>query len=439
MRFLIVDDELINRKILEKIVSAVAQSDLVHSGQTAINAFVKAWENWSPYDLILLDIAMPNMDGKDVLEQIRKLETDKKVPPDKKCKIVMVTGASDKATIVSCVQLGCDDYIVKPIDAKPLALKLRRLNVWPDSIEIKPDKKIDKQKSKQALGVTSAPKAAPSVREAIVGIVELYKKGNVSLPVLPQVIQNVERVLNEPHSDTEDLANVIKKDSVITIRLLAVANSPFYRGTEQITDVSQAIPRLGFKETRSIVMAIANKSQYQVDNREFKTLMEALWTHSAASAYCAKSIAQKLRLPEVEKLFLMGLVHDIGSVFLIKNLSDISVEKNVSFNHEEILKGVQDTHLQFGGAILKRWGFDQSFVEVAAEHDKSLYSPNTSKNILIVNLANNIARNMGFSLHDDPVDMEALSSRELLAIDIATIDAISSRVAMAVQKSADAF
>ena len=69
-----------------------------------------------------LDISMPGMDGIEVLLQIRKRE--KKIPKEKRIKILMVTAHSDKDSVTICITAGCDDYIVKPFTRKVVIKKV---------------------------------------------------------------------------------------------------------------------------------------------------------------------------------------------------------------------------------------------------------------------------------------------------------------------------
>ncbi len=127
MKVLVVDDELVSRKKMQNIMAGFGECESVESGDAAVIAFKKAWEDWSPFDLITLDVAMPGMNGLEVLAQIRKLESEKKVPKQKQVKILMVTSHSDQDTIINSIQAGCDDYIVKPFDLYIIAKKIRTL------------------------------------------------------------------------------------------------------------------------------------------------------------------------------------------------------------------------------------------------------------------------------------------------------------------------
>lgn len=278
-----------------------------------------------------------------------------------------------------------------------------------------------------------------TVREILDEIVKKVKWGELDLPVLPKVVQEIQGVMNQPNSTIDDLANAIEKDGVVSVRLISVTNSPMYRGHEKIFSVKQAIPRLGVQETRSLVTTIANKSLYESKSERMRVLMEKLWVHSLACANASKSVAGALMLGDLEKFFLMGLVHDIGKPPLIKILTEMAPGKE-SMSESDIIEGVQEVHCGFGGTLLKRWGFPQEYARVAKRHESSKFSSTTEESVLVVNFANNLAHKLGYGLSDkEEVEMSNLESGKLLGIDSDTTDLIGEETKKAIEETAHIF
>jgi len=269
-------------------------------------------------------------------------------------------------------------------------------------------------------------------------ILQKYINHNVDLPVLPKVVQNIEKVINQPNSTSDKVAKAVEKDAAISIRLISVANSPVYRGTEKISTVNQAIPRLGIKETRSIVAAIASESMYETKNDQFRLLMEKLWLHSLACAFGSSAIAKTLRLGNLEQFFLMGLIHDIGKPPLFKVL-DEKIPQDESISMPDIIAGIQEVHAGFGGKILDHWGFTRDFTRIAVQHEGPNFSQKTEKAILIVNVANSMARKIGYSIFNGEVDLSELESVKLLNIDPKTLNPISEEIKKMMQNTAPPF
>jgi putative nucleotidyltransferase with HDIG domain len=258
-------------------------------------------------------------------------------------------------------------------------------------------------------------KEATSMKDIFTTIFKQFLAGKLSPPVMPQVARQMQRVIKEPTVSTDELAEVIEIDPVISLRLISVANSPIYRGITEIRNVKTAIQRLGLKETLNLVIAIANKSLYETDKVQYKILMDKMWGHSLASAFGAKLIAQKLKLEDPESFFLMGLTHDIGKILLLKAFTGISKQKML--NLDAVQANIQEGHISLGIMLIKRWGFDEKFVKVITHHEDSEFDDNALKEILVVHLANMITRNIRLSLFEDEVDFAELRSAQILELE----------------------
>lgn len=127
MKILIVDDEIVSRMKMFKIMMNFGDCDEAEGGAEAIESFTGAWEEWSPYDLITLDIYMPDMDGKKTLHRIRAIEEEKKIPQEKRVKIMMVTANSDINNLLLSVNSGCNEFIVKPFNRQRVIEKMRKI------------------------------------------------------------------------------------------------------------------------------------------------------------------------------------------------------------------------------------------------------------------------------------------------------------------------
>ena len=280
-------------------------------------------------------------------------------------------------------------------------------------------------------------KETASMKSIFTDILQKFTAGKINPPVMPQVVREVQTVVKRPKSTSEELAQVIEKDPVISLRLISVANSPIYRGVTEIRNVKSALPRLGLKETLNIVLAIANKSLYSTDKVQFKILMDKLWVHSLATAYGSKLIAQNLKLDDSEKFFLMGLTHDIGKILLLKAFTEVSKEKNLNLN--AITANIQEAHLSLGSLLLKRWGYDEDFINVIVHHEDKDLSPDTDKEILVVHLANLVTRKIGFSLFEDDLNYAELESAQILKMEPGSIEDIGEKIKQIISDVAHLF
>ncbi len=120
MRALVVEDDTLSRMLLQKILGEFGECDIAINGFEALNAFKLAHERQQPYELICLDIMMPEMDGHEVLKKIRMAEERQGIKGLAGVKIIMTTALKDRKNIMDAFRQQCEAYLVKPIDKQKL-------------------------------------------------------------------------------------------------------------------------------------------------------------------------------------------------------------------------------------------------------------------------------------------------------------------------------
>ena len=127
MRTLIVEDDFTSRSLLQELLKDYGVSHIAVNGLEAVNACTESINNKEFYDLICLDIMMPEMDGKTALRLIRNLEDVANIPFSSKAKIVLTTALDDVETVMGSLFELCDGYLVKPFTQEQLTSELIRL------------------------------------------------------------------------------------------------------------------------------------------------------------------------------------------------------------------------------------------------------------------------------------------------------------------------
>jgi two-component system chemotaxis response regulator CheY len=129
MKTLIVEDDFTCRFLLSKLLDSYGQSHIAINGKEAVAAVRDAWDCGEPYDLICMDIMMPEMDGQMALQQIRQLEEDRGIQPSKGAKIIMTTAMGDMKNVSNAFHSLCDAYLTKPIIKGKLMETLQSLKL----------------------------------------------------------------------------------------------------------------------------------------------------------------------------------------------------------------------------------------------------------------------------------------------------------------------
>jgi len=130
MKALIVDDDFYSRNMLHEILRQVAHCDIAVNGEEAIEAFKRGLADGEPYNLICLDLLMPEMDGQQALREIRTLEKEHGIPPHGESKVIVTTMLADEKETHDAFFLGgATSYLVKPIDEEKLMNEIKSLGL----------------------------------------------------------------------------------------------------------------------------------------------------------------------------------------------------------------------------------------------------------------------------------------------------------------------
>ncbi|MBF0614598.1 MAG: response regulator [Magnetococcales bacterium] len=132
MNTLIVDDIPENRALLADILKPFSHCDVATNGMEAVEIFEAELMDGNPYDLVLLDIMMPIMDGQEALKRMRALEESLQIHEDNRTAIIMVTAVDAMSEISEAFDIGgCTDYLNKPITRGKLLVKLAEHDLIP--------------------------------------------------------------------------------------------------------------------------------------------------------------------------------------------------------------------------------------------------------------------------------------------------------------------
>ncbi len=155
-----------------------------------------------------------------------------------------------------------------------------------------------------------------------------------AVPRLPSVIPRLLRSLKDPDSSVKDYVEIVNKDPVMSASVLKLANSVYFSPIgARIDDIEKAIVKLGIDGLRSVLSAAVMQPIIQRESAYFTQAGQKIWSHSLSCAVACEIIAEH-RAQEKFKVYIMGLVHDIGKITLFSELC-----KQFKTNNEEIQPG----------------------------------------------------------------------------------------------------
>jgi two-component system chemotaxis response regulator CheY len=129
MKILIAEDDFITGQVMMEILNEYGICELAVDGAKAIDHFKQALISSEPYNVVFLDIMMPEKTGQEVLAEIKILEDERGIRGLDGVKIIMTTALDDFENIKVAFHNQCDGYIVKPIDVAKIESKLSDLGL----------------------------------------------------------------------------------------------------------------------------------------------------------------------------------------------------------------------------------------------------------------------------------------------------------------------
>ena len=222
------------------------------------------------------------------------------------------------------------------------------------------------------------------------GVLE-YITCDIELPTLPVVFMKINETIINPKSSARDIADAISMDVSLSTRLLKIVNSAFYGFPSQIDTLSRAVAIVGTRQLSILAFGIKIISVFEGISSDIID-MKSFWEHSIACGVISRIIAGYKNIRNTERLFVAGLLHDIGRLILYSHMPTVSLcafqkaKETGGLLYDSEREIMKLDHATVGQILLKKWKLPFSLEDIVAHH----HVPETSQNQLecsIVHLA----------------------------------------------------
>ncbi len=201
------------------------------------------------------------------------------------------------------------------------------------------------------------------------------------LSPVAHVLARLQRLLSDPNSGLDDIAELIRLDAALTTRIIKISNSVWYRRGLPCASISEAMNRVGFREVYKIVGTVASDALVSQPLGSYGRNALATWQESVASAFAAELLADRLG-EDMPGAYMMGLLHVIGRLpinqYLQASSSPPRVLVDEGFPHEH--SGAEFAVLGFtqartGALMLGKLGFSPAVIQPIAYQYTPLEAP----------------------------------------------------------------
>ncbi|MEW6664679.1 MAG: HDOD domain-containing protein [Thermodesulfobacteriota bacterium] len=273
----------------------------------------------------------------------------------------------------------------------------------------------------------------PLKAEARVDPTELLR-GKINLSTLPTVYMHLNEAIHKPTSSASGIANVINKDTNLSAKLLKIVNSAFYGFPYRIDTLSRAVAIVGTNQLSTLALGVNVIKVFKSIPQDLID-MKSFWKHSIGCGIIARILASHQNVMNTERLFVAGLIHDIGRLLMYNytpnqaRIAILEARRSKRLLHDVERQIMNLEHASLGAMLLKKWQLPVSLENITRHH----HTPTKSSDPFepsIVHLADLIITALGIGSSGEtfvpPLDTRAWEltglSPNVLSQDVKQVD-----------------
>ncbi|NDV89987.1 HDOD domain-containing protein [Alteromonas sp. 345S023] len=214
---------------------------------------------------------------------------------------------------------------------------------------------------------------------------EVVEQAN-ELFVLPDAVTRLKACMDDGSSSIDDVAEIIAYDPALATQLLRIANSALYRFPNRIDTITKALQVVGTRATYDLALAYGVSHAFNDIDAKIIDL-DKFWEQSVSCGLLAKYFTEMRKIKEPERLFVAGLLHNIGELAVVSLYPDAATrcqEFNVRVSPAQLQRSVLGfTYTELSAALIRKWGIPDGIAEpIAHIHQTDTAVNNVEINIL---------------------------------------------------------
>ncbi len=213
------------------------------------------------------------------------------------------------------------------------------------------------------------------------------------------LLQEIESALRSPQCSLGAIGDIIEKDVDLTARLLRFSNSAYCGFSTKLSTVAEAISLIGIQQVQDLLTASSVIERFTGLSSELVSV-RSFWQHSLATGIGARLIAMEQRLPKPDRLFVAGLLHDIGRLVLFlqaprqaQKIFELCRKERLLLREAEVRVLGYD-HQNIAEALLKSWKYPATLVQAVGNHHQPSVADAAKQEAAVVHIADHLVNAM---------------------------------------------
>lgn len=242
-------------------------------------------------------------------------------------------------------------------------------------------------------------------------MLQLDQLSDRDLPPLKPAVMRLWQLLNAQNTRLQEISEAMSAEPVLCARIMTIANSPLYRGVEEINSPQKALVRLGLNEVKGIVYYLTLSDSVRKNAFPHCFSMRKFWSHSLCTALLCQKLVQfyphlfPMNPEEKEGCYLAGILHDIGYVVMASLMPEGFTtlyrqwedgEQNPNILEEEIFGY---SHPVVSAKALKLWKFPKNIQLAVYAHHRAIADNSPAPVIMLLKLADYLATQAGYAFN----------------------------------------
>jgi len=209
-------------------------------------------------------------------------------------------------------------------------------------------------------------------------LVDRINNDTLVLPTLPEVAIKVRQSADNPDVNLMKMSDVISQDPALSARMIKVANSAIMGRSVKVSNLQQAVTRIGLRQIKNIATAMAMEQLFVSNNELIKGYMDKAWQKTLTVASHSISLMEfylknnKHTSLNCDSITLAALVYNIG---VLPILTEAERHPEVFANPSFLAHAIQTLSAKIGSSIMQAWDFPKEFVDVTLSWADSSYKP----------------------------------------------------------------
>ncbi len=212
----------------------------------------------------------------------------------------------------------------------------------------------------------------------------------------PTVCVKMFELVRSQSASAHDIGQIVALDPNLTGRLLRIVNSPYFGFAGRITTIERAVTVLGVKDLYNMVLAITAVRSFSKVG-EGLVSVEKFWQHSVFCALVARELAKHYKLPDPERFFVAGLLHEVGACIIYSQLPQFveTMRATLQTGEKELYCAEAArfgyTHADVGSLVLKQWELPDEIRDAVQYHHAPSDAPDARIETALLHAADGLA------------------------------------------------